>query len=180
MIEIRKATQQDIFLISDLAKKTWPSAYLEIIGQAQIDYMLDKMYSEVELSNQMEEGHVFLIAEQNGQAIGFAGFSLITPNMQTYKLHKLYVLPEMQGSGLGKKLIDEIIRMISVEQGRSIILNVNKGNKAKFFYEKLGFLIIEDVKLDIGSGFFMDDYVMELELEAFENKDKRLRGKLNH
>ncbi|MBC7418816.1 MAG: GNAT family N-acetyltransferase, partial [Pedobacter sp.] len=109
MIEIRKTTQQDIFLISDLAKKTWPSAYLEIIGQAQIDYMLDKMYSEVELSNQMEEGHIFLIAEQNGQAIGFAGFSLINPHTQTYKLHKLYVLPETQGSGLGKKLIDEII-----------------------------------------------------------------------
>ncbi|MBC7417003.1 MAG: GNAT family N-acetyltransferase, partial [Pedobacter sp.] len=60
--------------------------------------------------------------------------------------------------------IDEIIRMISAEQGRSIILNVNKGNKAKFFYEKLGFSIIEDVKLDIGGGFFMDDYVMELKI----------------
>ncbi|MGY3054876.1 ribosomal protein S18 acetylase RimI-like enzyme [Pedobacter sp. UYEF25] len=164
MIDIRKATQQDILLISDLAKKTWPSAYLEIIGQAQIDYMLDKMYSEIELSNQMEDGHIFLIAEQNGQAVGFAGFSLITPNTHTYKLHKLYVLPEIQGFGLGKKLIDEIIRMISAEQGRSIILNVNKGNKAKLFYKKLGFAIIEDVKVDIGAGFFMDDFVMAKEI----------------
>lgn len=166
MIEIRKATQKDVGLIAKLARQIWPSAYLEIIGQAQIDYMLDKMYNEVELLNQMADGHTFLIVERDHQALGFAGFSLQNATEEKYKLHKLYVLPQIQGSGLGKSLIDEVIKLVSVVGGKSLILNVNKFNKAKGFYQKLGFAVIEDVKIDIGGGYFMDDYVMELSITA--------------
>ena len=166
MTEIREATHTDVGLIIELAKRTWPSAYLEIIGQAQIDYMLDKMYNETELSSQMTNGHIFLIAEQNHQALGFAGFSIADADSHTYKLHKLYVLSEMQGMGLGKKLVDEVLKMVSAGRGKFLVLNVNKSNKACYFYEKLGFKIIEEVKVDIGGGYFMDDYVMRFEVEG--------------
>ncbi len=165
MIEVRAATTEDLGLIRDLADRIWPSAYLAIIGQAQIDYMIDKMYNGSELSNQMANGHIFLIAEQNHQAVGFAGFSLVKP--KTYKLHKLYVLPEIQGLGLGKNLMKEVINRVTLAGGRFLQLNVNKNNKAKFFYEKFGFEVIEEVKIDIGGGFFMDDYVMRFEVEGF-------------
>lgn len=166
MIEIRKATQRDVGLIFELARRTWPSAYLEIIGQAQIDYMLDKMYNETELSKQMAEGHTFLIAEQNHKAVGFAGFSLADADSQTYKLHKLYVLPETQGTGLGKKLVDDVLKLVLIVKGKSLILNVNKHNKARGFYEKLGFEVLEEVVIDIGGGYVMDDYVMGLTVEG--------------
>ena len=45
---------------------------------------------------------------------------------------------------------------------KAIFLNVNKYNKARFFYEKLGFTIVKDEVIEIGNGYVMDDFVMEV------------------
>jgi hypothetical protein len=42
-----------------------------------------------------------------------------------------------------------------------VFLNVNKYNKAQYFYSKLGFAIIKEEVIDIGNDYVMDDYVME-------------------
>jgi len=72
MITIRKAKEEDIEVIRTIAAETWPDAYLEIIRQAQIDYMLDKMYNRGELLKQLMDGHIFLIAEDGEKQYGFA------------------------------------------------------------------------------------------------------------
>ncbi len=161
MITLRKAKEEDIEVIRDIAAATWPSTYLDIIGQAQIDYMLEKMYSKGELLKQLMEGHIFLIAEEGENQFGFAGYSIIGHEERVYKLHKLYVLPSAHGKGVGKILINEVFNQVKNAGGSALQLNVNKHNKAKDFYLKGGFTIKESVKLDIGEGFFMDDYVME-------------------
>ena len=45
--------------------------------------------------------------------------------------------------------------------GEKLVLNVNRFNKAKDFYEKLGYTVAGEEKVDIGNGFIQDDYVME-------------------
>ena len=72
------------------------------------------------------------------------------------------MLPETQGKGFGKFMIDEIIRIAKSNDQKGIFLNVNKYNKAKFFYEKAGFIVSKEEVIDIGNGYVMDDYVMEL------------------
>ncbi|MEH3113697.1 GNAT family N-acetyltransferase [Pedobacter terrae] len=161
MITLRKAKEADIEIIRDIATATWPSTYLDIIGQAQIDYMLDKMYSKAELLKQLMEGYIFLIAEEGENQIGFAGYSIIGHGERIYKLHKLYVLPSAHGKGVGKILVNEVFNQVKNAGGKALQLNVNKHNKAKDFYLKGGFTIKESVKLDIGEGYFMDDYIME-------------------
>lgn len=161
MITLRKAKEEDIEVIRDIAVATWPSTYMDIIGQAQIDYMLEKMYSKGELLKQLMEGHIFLIAEEGENQFGFAGYSIIGHEERVYKLHKLYVLPSAHGKGVGKILINEVFNQVKNAGGSALQLNVNKHNKAKDFYLKGGFTIKESVKLDIGEGYFMDDYVME-------------------
>ena len=161
MITLRKAKEQDIEVIRAIAADTWPSTYLDIIGQEQIDYMLEKMYSKGELLGQLLEGHIFIIAEDNENQFGFAGYSIIDHEKRIYKLHKLYVLPSAHGKGVGKILINEVFNQVKDAGGTALQLNVNKHNKAKDFYLKGGFSIKESVKLDIGGGYFMDDYVME-------------------
>ena len=89
MITLRKAKEEDLEIIRDIAAGTWPDAYLDIIGQAQIDYMLEKMYNRGELLKQLMEGHIFLIAEDNENQYGFAGYSIIGHDERIYKLHKL-------------------------------------------------------------------------------------------
>ena len=164
MIYLRKANEEDLAIIKTLAEQTWPTAYGDIISQQQITFMLEKMYNKGELLEQMLQGHHFIIASELKEDVGFAGFSVINLKTKTFKLHKLYVLPKMHGKGVGKILMNEVVSLVKAQGGEFLQLNVNRNNKAKDFYQKAGFKIKETVDLDIGNGFYMNDYVMEKEL----------------
>lgn len=161
MILLRKAKEEDLTIIQRIAEITWGPTYLSILGQEQLDYMLKKMYNKGVLLDQLLEGHIFILAELDGKDVGFASYSIADPENQVYKLHKLYVLPETHGKGVGKFLINEVADKVKQAGGKSLQLNVNRYNNAKDFYERAGFTIKETVDLDIGNGFFMNDYVME-------------------
>lgn len=161
MITLRKAKEQDLALIKEMAEATWPSAYLNIISPQQIDFMIEKMYNKGELEKQLMEGHTFLIAEEGTKHLGFAGYSISNHEKRIFKLHKLYVMPNNQGKGVGKILMNEVYNLVKKAGASALQLNVNKHNAAKNFYLKAGFTIIHSVVLDIGNGFVMDDYVME-------------------
>ncbi len=107
----------------------------------------------------MDEGAVFILACENNEPVGFASYQEIKPFV--FKLHKLYVLPSQQGKGTGRFLLDRIMAAIKPVGKATLQLQVNRENKARHFYEKLGFTIIDEIDLDIGNGFFMNDYVME-------------------
>ena len=164
MIYLRKAKEEDLLTIRSLAEHTWPTAYGDIISAEQISFMLDKMYNKGELLEQMRNGHHFILASELKEDVGFAGFSALNLEAKTFKLHKLYVLPKMHGKGVGKILMNEVVSLVKAQGGEFLQLNVNRDNKAKDFYEKAGFKIKETVDLDIGNGFYMNDYVMEKEL----------------
>jgi ribosomal protein S18 acetylase RimI-like enzyme len=163
MHNIRNATAEDISLIRELTFKVWPQTYAAIISKEQIDYMLDMMYSETSLKKQMAEGSQFVIAYEDNKPVGFASYQEIEP--QLFKLHKIYVLPSQQGKGTGKFIINHIIEKIKSNKAKALQLQVNRYNKAKNFYEKLGFVVLKEINLDIGNGYFMNDYVMHLSLE---------------
>jgi RsiW-degrading membrane proteinase PrsW (M82 family)/ribosomal protein S18 acetylase RimI-like enzyme len=161
---IRKAYPADIPLIRDMAYKIWPSAYGSILSKDQIDYMLSWFYSEKELHDQMEQHVEFIIVYDGVHPVGFASFVVYGP--KAYKLHKIYVLPSQQGKGTGRYIISELEKAMKARGATTLQLNVNRHNTAKSFYEKLGFVVISEEDLDIGNGYFMNDYVMEKNLHA--------------
>ena len=162
-MQIIEVTKPEISIVKDLAYKIWPHAYAEILSNEQLTYMLDNFYSIASLERQMDNGHVFLLVQENGIHLGFASYQInILPNKT--KLHKIYIDPETQGKGIGKLLLDEVVQR-AINSGNShLFLNVNKYNKAFHFYEKLGFQKIADEVIEIGNGYVMDDYVMEKRL----------------
>ncbi len=156
------ATKEQFPIIRDLAYKIWPSAYGEILSKEQLDYMLDMIYSIESIEKQVAKNHVFLLIKENDKYLGFASYELNIDNSNKAKIQKLYVLPETQGKGIGRKAIDFIKKIASDSNNEAFILNVNKYNKAKDFYLNYGFKIINTVVIDIGNGYVMDDYVMEI------------------
>jgi ribosomal protein S18 acetylase RimI-like enzyme len=162
MIEIKPAKAEDLVVIHQLAHEIWPSAYLEILGQQQLDYMLDKIYSIASLQRQATVlHHQFVILFESGVPAGFASYSPHEDN-SVYHLNKIYVLSARQGKNLGKELLNYVIVQVKKTGATSLQFNVNRYNKALHFYEKQGFKIIREEDIDIGSGYFMNDYVMEL------------------
>jgi diamine N-acetyltransferase len=161
-LSIRKATLPDISVIQDIAYKTWPLAYGGILSPAQLGYMLELIYSTPAITAQMYQGHDYYIAESNGAAVGFCDVGPLKE--RTYKLHKLYVLPASQETGAGKALLNLTMDTVRRAGADTLILNVNRHNKAKSFYEKMGFTVTHEEDIDIGDGYFMNDYVMSKSL----------------
>ena len=159
MLHIRNASVDDIQLIRELTFKVWPQTYAAIISQQQIDHMLEMMYSEISLKKQMEDGSQFIVVCNDDEPVGFASFQETAPAV--YKLHKIYILASQQGKGTGRFAIDDIITEIKQMGATALQVQVNRHNKARSFYEKLGFVVIEEADFDIGNGYFMNDYVME-------------------
>lgn len=158
----RPAVVSDIPLLCTLADQVWPLTYEKILSRPQIIYMMRLIYSEASLRRQMETGHEFIILYNAGIPVGFASYSELEPGL--FKLQKLYVLPNQQGRGTGRFLINEVISLVKSRGAVALRLNVNRHNKARSFYEKIGFTVIKEEKIDIGNGFVMDDFVMEKSL----------------
>lgn len=153
--------REQLSIVRDLAYTVWPSTYREILSSEQLDYMLHNFYSVANLEKQMDNGQVFELLLEDTNVIGFVAYELNCNETEWLKLHKIYLLPEIQGKGFGIFMIDEVNKRAKDNQQKGLFLNVNKYNKAKFFYEKLGFVISKEEVIDIGNGYVMDDYVME-------------------
>ena len=149
-------------IVIDLTKKIWPVAYGEILSKAQLDYMIDKFYNETALRELIQKGHVFYLAQDdNEKYVGFVSYEINSEPNKT-KIHKIYVLPETQGTGLGRQFFEFVKEKAIENHQNAIFLNVNKYNNAIHFYTKLGFVKVKDEIIDIGNGYVMDDYVMEV------------------
>jgi len=162
MISIQRNTDTNFNSIRAIAKEVWPIAYGAILSQEQLDYMMEMMYSISSLQKQANvNANHFIIALENEIPFGFASFEFNYNQTSKTKIHKIYVLSNQQGQGIGKLFIEYIINKAHLNNQEALLLNVNKNNKAQYFYKKLGFIISKEEVIDIGNGYVMDDYVME-------------------
>ncbi len=159
----RVVTDLQIRAAVRLAGEIWTEHYIAIIGKAQVEYMLDKFQSEKAIADQIRnQGYIYYLIEESKHAIGY--FAIVQED-DTLFLSKLYIKKTMRSKGFARKTID-FIKTIALEKklGR-IILTVNKNNLGPIAaYEKLGFVNTGPIVQDIGGGFIMDDYKMELNL----------------
>ncbi|MBA4258240.1 MAG: GNAT family N-acetyltransferase [Chitinophaga sp.] len=165
---IRIATLDDIPTIQQIAHHTWPSTYGKIISKQQIEYMLDLMYSTESLVQQMVKGHQFYLFEKDQSAtpenevLGFASVS--NESAGVFKLNKLYIVPTAQKTGAGKALLSAAKDFAKQNEGKQLILQVNKQNPAIEFYKRQGFSILSENVFELEKGFMMDDYIMGIDL----------------
>jgi diamine N-acetyltransferase len=165
MITIEKATTEDIKTIQTIAKETWAVAFREILSGSQIKYMLAMMYSSDSIAKQMtEQNHVFFLATEGIQPVGYLSVEANYGGQNKTKIHKIYILPSAQGKGIGKLLIGKATQVAKEHQNQLLSLNVNRNNVAVKFYETVGFVIVGQENIDIGSGFLMEDYIMDKQL----------------
>ncbi|QEC76528.1 GNAT family N-acetyltransferase [Mucilaginibacter ginsenosidivorax] len=167
MYTIRKATVNDVDTILQIADTTWWATYSAILEREQIEFMLAEIYSAEKIGKQVADNlQTYLLLEEEGTPVAFAAYSPRDENPDIYKLHKLYCLPQTQGKGYGKILINEVANKTR-EAGKEILeLNVNRYNQAKSFYEKMGFAVAYEEDIAIGP-YWMNDYVMRKELLCF-------------
>lgn len=164
MTRIIQATPAQTDSIRSIAEKTYWSTYRDILSADQIRYMLRTIYAGDNIRSQLEtKSQMYLLLFEDDESVAFASYAPKAETPPVYKLHKLYCLPKAQGKGYGKLLIEEVAKKV-LEAGKEILdLNVNRYNKAKRFYEKMGFEVVYEEDIPIGD-YWMNDYVMRKKL----------------
>lgn len=159
MKNLQKLAIENIIDVQELAKKIWKTTYLDIISQAQIDYMLNEMYHQDKIKQQINENHFWFLIQSNQQDIGFTHFFIQNDGLF---LSKIYILENFQGNGIGKEVLNYIVAKTKELNLNKIVLRVNKNNKkAITAYQKFGFKITKEDILILTNEYVMDDYIME-------------------
>ena len=170
-IEVRKAADDELQLIHDMAQVVFRHTYRDILSPEQMEYMMDMMYSMPNLQIQVNEGHHYYIAYISDTPCGYVSVQSdgSDDGVEVFHLHKIYVMPDAQGKGVGQKLFDKVVAHVCEEaygESARIELNVNKYNKAVDFYKHLGMRILLEEDFPIGNGFYKTDYIMGLDIDC--------------
>jgi len=159
MIPIK--SQEQIKEFAKIAEIVWNEHFTSIIGKAQVDYMLERFQSVHAVTEQIEnQGYEYYFMEVEGNKVGYAG---IHKEKDKMFLSKLYILKDYRKKGYASLAFAFLQNMCKENNLKNIYLTVNKYNTDTIqVYEAKGFQIIKNQVSDIGNGFVMDDYVMEL------------------
>ena len=154
--------QTSIDTVFTLANEIWNQHFVSIIGQDQVDYMLDKLQSSNAIAKQLNNGYEYYIISNDHKYVGYLGL-LSEDNLSRMMISKIYIKSEDRKLGVGGSAL-KFLKELSKERNiKTIWLTVNKHNKDTIeWYLRKSFVVVEEVKKDIGSGFFMDDYIMEM------------------
>lgn len=153
-------TDEEISQLELLAHEIWNQHFVPIIGQGQVDYMLKKFQSFEPIRRQISEGMNYYMLTADSENIGYCGFK---KDGERVFLSKLYLKIDFRGRGLSKLMLDRVKQYASDNRLYAAYLTVNKHNDETIaVYKHLGFNVVDSVVSDIGNGFVMDDYIMQI------------------
>ena len=154
---------ESVKIVEKLADNIWREHYTSIIGEDQVNYMLNKFQSASAIEAQIEEGAQYYLIFYKDSAAGYFSYYF---QDNTLFLSKIYVDSKFRGTGLGRFSMDFIEQQATESNRESITLTVNKNNTNTIAaYKKMGFEIEQAIIMDIGNGYVMDDYKMIKELK---------------
>jgi GNAT superfamily N-acetyltransferase len=150
-----------------IAEKAWPPTYSDIIPAAQIPYMIERMYSPEAIREADAAGTPYYLVQADGADAGVCSIDLCPAADGSAELHKIYLLPEWWGRGIGAWLLAELCRRAKDAGATRVWLRVNKQNaRAQKAYRAAGFSNVRALCTDIGGGFVMDDFIFERRLSS--------------
>ncbi len=134
-VKISKATEQELEVVLALLTKQF--------GEHDIQLASVSLHTAVDAMLQDESLGFFLLAEKDGNLVGFAAISFawtLEYGGKTAWLDELYVMPAERSAGIGEKLIDAVIAETKVLGCKAIDLEVETGHeRAENLYRRKGF-----------------------------------------
>jgi ribosomal protein S18 acetylase RimI-like enzyme len=146
---LRPALPGDAPSLAVLAERTFRDTFGARNSPENIDLHCERMFGpDIQLREIQDPGLVTTLAEEAGQLIGF---SQLRPGQaqpavsakRPAELHRIYVLREWHGRGVGRSLVDHATKAAIEARCDCLWLGVWEHNpKAMDFYKTLGFEIV--------------------------------------
>lgn len=146
MIRIRAAGRADAQAIGKVHVETWRDAYAGILP----DRVLLKMSADVEGGRwvrALERRARVLVAEDaHGRIVGFGSCGRARGSALSFagEVYTLYVLPDCQGVGIGRRLLGALFDTLEKTGHGSALIWVLQENPSRFFYEAMGGRYVAD------------------------------------
>lgn len=157
-VELVPVDKSNLEEVQKLAEQIWKAHYPGIISDGQIDFMLKWFYSKPKLELDLLNGYDFRLIAINRTYIGY--LSVLSSSESELFISKFYIDPNSQAKGVGSIVLNKLID--SYPFVSEIKLAVNRKNfKSINFYFKNGFVIESVGDFDIGSGYYMSDFIMK-------------------
>jgi ribosomal protein S18 acetylase RimI-like enzyme len=159
-VTVRRATVDDVDELSTLAHRLFLGAYLEHpkMPGAQLKAYADASFGRDVVADLLADDAVVVgVAVQAGRMMGLVVSRIAPPpppnrlDVPAVEIWRLYVDPEVQGAGLGRRLLEWSEAQAVAHGARATWLAVWEHNEpALAFYDRLGFsrLGTTDFKLD--------------------------------
>lgn len=121
------------------------------------------------LSDPSNVYHHTLVAELNGQIVGFSNYGFPQEKDEEFdgELYAIYLLKSAQGRGIGRMLFEEVVQGLLELGSSSMLVWVLKENPARGFYEHLGGLYLREKTIKIGGRELMEAAYGWRELKNF-------------
>ncbi len=150
-INIRNWTKEDFPIVKEILLTTWKDAY-SFIPDKDIKIHFENFYSKDCLIEMMDDPYTRgILAEANSVPVGWMKLFEDHINKKLY-VSSLYILPEYQGFGIGKKLLNEAYSIAKGKHFPKVWLGVMKQNvKSLEWYQNLGFIFDEEEPFQMGS-----------------------------
>lgn len=155
MATLRRAVPADAPAIALIHVRTWQHAYRGIVPQAFLDGM-DVARRALAWARQLSDPanpEFVVVAEDGGALIGFAsGGPPRNPELPfAGELYAIYLLPERQGSGVGRALFRAVVDHHLANGVTSMYLWVLADNApARRFYERMGGVAGDENTFELG------------------------------
>ena len=155
-VVLRHAVVNDAAGIAHVHVTTWQHAYRGIVPESYLqglDVAKRTNYWERWLEGYGLDGHQALVAEAgDGQIVGFASFGREREGggPRDGEIGALYILPNYQRCGIGRRLLSGAARLLLQENFQTLQIWVLQDNPARAFYEKLGGRRVREKKIQFG------------------------------
>jgi L-amino acid N-acyltransferase YncA len=149
---IRQATISDASAIAKVHVDSWRSTYCGIVPAEYLDSLSYEDRTK-RWQQTFELGKAVFVAEDEaGNIVGFANGGVERSGDPVYKgeLYAIYLLKPFQGRGLGRQLVQAVLKDLEKSNLRSFLIWVLEENPSKYFYEKLGGREVKQQGIEIG------------------------------
>lgn len=157
--QVRRWTPEDFDAIRQVAWDTWESAYGAFIPEKDRRSFHEDYYSFPKLTDLYNLEHADgCVVELDGVIVGYSK-SYWSAQRKEFFITSLYVLPEYQNRGLGKKMLDFGINTARKYKVDRVWLGVMvKNQPAVEWYERQDFHFVETRPFTIGNTT-IDDFI---------------------
>ena len=149
MVSIRRAQPRDAGALAELAERSFRDAFADSNDPVDMEIHCGERFGEAVQAREIADPDwVTLLAEGNGQLVGFAQVRLNAPMdcvaaRRPAALYRIYVASPWHGRGIAQQIMDEVMAVAAQDGSDRIWLGVWEENRrAMAFYRKYGFEVV--------------------------------------